>query len=159
MSGRQQHAHSQRMTLFCAQYWKKTLSVSKCSGCLSCLGPPKFKKGNVAQKKGAGNGRQVSLVDDAEKDYIHQKLVGELPFWPDCLHIKFQKIYLCKVIFYIFEIAFRKIKICNVIFYARQINYPEFKYVISWWSKSRMLAEALLPTRVSCTFPHSWPYL
>ena len=86
-------------------------------------------------------------------------LVFCLPFWPECLHIKFQKIYLCKAIFYIFAIAFRKIKICNVIFYARQINYPEFKYVISWWSKSCVLAEALLPTRVSCTFPHSWPYL
>ena len=64
--------------------------------------------------------------------------MGRVPFWPECLHIKFQKIYLCKAIFYIFEIRFRKIKICNVIFYLRQINSPEFKYVISWVVRKAM---------------------
>ena len=58
--------------------------------------------------------------------------MGGVPFWPECLHIKFPKIYLCKAIFYIFKNQFRKINVCNVIFYLWQINSPEFKYVISW---------------------------
>ena len=92
-----------------------------------------------------------------------------IPFWPECLHIKFPKIYLCKAIFYIFEIRFRKIKICNVIFYLRQINSPEFKYVISWVVRKAMCLRRRFSQEVSLEmhalhqesliFHRIWPFL
>ena len=75
--------------------------------------------------------------------------VGKVPFWPECLHIKFPKIYLCKAIFYIFEIRSRKIKSCNVIFYLRQTNSPEFKYVISWVVRKGMCLRRRFSQEVS----------
>ena len=76
-------------------------------------------------------------------------MLTTLPFWPECLHIQFPKINLCKAIFYIFEIRFRKMKICNVIFYLRQINSPEFKYVISWVVPKAMCLQRCFSRKVS----------
>ena len=73
---------------------------------------------------------QASMLDPDNDLYCRG--VEALPFWPECLHIKFPNICLCKAIFYIFKIRFRKIKICNVIIYLQQIKSPEFIHVISW---------------------------
>ena len=61
---------------------------------------------------------------ESEEDRVGACQENQLPpFWPECLHIKFQKISLCKAIFYIFDIRFRKIKICSVIFDLPQIKF------------------------------------
>ena len=78
-------------------------------------------------------------------------LWSQVPFWPECLHVKFQKICLCKAICCTFEIRFRKINICNVTFYLRQIKFSGIQICnFVGGPKSNVLAEALRPRNILC---------